>query len=115
MQILGNEQTGFRTGYSTTDHILTLHRLIELYLNTGKGTYCSFIDYRKAFDYVKRILLWKSILRHNINGKVFRVVFDMYKSAKSCIILTNNFSDIFKCHIGVRQGENLSPLLFALL
>ena len=36
MQILGNEQAGFRTGYSTTDHIFTLHTLIELLSKHGK-------------------------------------------------------------------------------
>ena len=39
----------------------------------------------------------------------------MYKSAKSCTKLTNILSDIVKCDIGVRQGENLSLFLFALL
>ena len=73
MQILGNEQAGFRTGYSTIDHIFTLHTLIKLYLNTGKRIYSAFIDHRKAFDYVNRMLLWKSILKYNINGKVFSV------------------------------------------
>ena len=61
------------------------------------------------------MLLWKSILKYNINGKVFRIVSNMYTSAKSYTKLTNNLSGIFKCDIGVRQGENLLSLLFALL
>ena len=37
----------------------------------------------------------------------------MYKNAKSHVSLKNVLSDPFPCQVGVRQGENLSPLLFA--
>ena len=39
MQNLGNEQAGFRTGYSTIDNVFTSPTLIELYLNTRKRMY----------------------------------------------------------------------------
>ena len=39
----------------------------------------------------------------------------MYDAAKSCIKIGNSLSEIFHCNIGVRQGENLSPVLFAML
>ena len=38
----------------------------------------------------------------------------MYKNAKSQVSFKNNLSDTFPCQMGVRQGENLSPLLFAM-
>ena len=38
----------------------------------------------------------------------------MYDRAKSCIKIKNLYSDYCPCNIGVRQGDNLSPLLFAL-
>ena len=38
-QIIGNEQAGFRSGHSTTDHIFALHTLIDLYLNKKKYDY----------------------------------------------------------------------------
>ena len=38
----------------------------------------------------------------------------MYKNVKSCISINNVKSDYFMCNVGVRQGENLSPFLFAL-
>ena len=48
--LLGIEQAGFRDGFSTLDHIFTLHCLIDLYLHKKKIIYCCFIYYRKAFD-----------------------------------------------------------------
>lgn len=38
----------------------------------------------------------------------------MYAEIKSCILLNGDTSGYFKCEKGVRQGENLSPLLFSL-
>jgi hypothetical protein len=61
---LGQEQAGYRTGYSTTDHIYTLHTLIELYLSKGKKLYSAFVDYQKAFDLIDRSKLWQKTCCH---------------------------------------------------
>jgi hypothetical protein len=37
----------------------------------------------------------------------------MYNSIKSCIVYNENKSDLFSSEVGVRQGENLHPFLFA--
>ena len=113
-QLLGEEQAGFREGYSTLDHIFSLHCIIELALSQKKRLYCAFIDYRKAFDTVNRSSLWLKLLKHDIKGKVFTVIQNLYNDAKSCIRYNGNLSEYFNCNIGVRQGENLSPLLFAI-
>ena len=38
----------------------------------------------------------------------------MYENAKSCVKQGQALSNFFSCEVGVRQGENLSPLLFAI-
>ena len=38
----------------------------------------------------------------------------MYDNAKSCVRKNCDLSAVFDCQIGVRQGYNLSPLLFAI-
>ena len=38
----------------------------------------------------------------------------MYSNIKSRVFNGNEYSDFFPCEVGVRQGENLSPLLFAI-
>ena len=46
--------------------------------------------------------------------RVLNVVRNMYKNAKSHVSVKNVLSDAFPCQGGVRQGENLSPLPFAI-
>ena len=112
--ILGEEQAGFREGYSTLDHVFVLYSIIDLYLQKKKRIYCAFIDYKKAFDLIDRSSLWSKLISNGINGKVITVIYNMYNNAKSCVMNGYEKSDFFNCNMGVRQGENLSPLLFAM-
>ena len=83
--IISENQTGFRNGYSTQDIIFVLHALIELYFSFGKKLFCTFVDFRKAFDTVWRTRMWKKLQRSEIKGKCFKVIFKMYTGVKSCV------------------------------
>ena len=43
-----------------------------------------------------------------------KLIYNLYQNTKACIKLNNSISASFNCNIGVRQGDNLSPLLFSL-
>ena len=113
-KILGNEQAGFRPKHSTLDHIFALHVLSNYYINEKKQLYCAFVDYSKAFDLVDRVSLWQKLLANGISGKAFKIIYNIYEKAKSCVKVGDKISGIFNSNVGVRQGENLSPLLFAI-
>ena len=112
-QLLEN-QTGFRKGYGTTDHIFVLISLIEIMKTTKKKLFCAFIDFSQAFVSIWRGGLWRKFLFNSINGKFFKIVFNMYENIKSCVRINDETSAFFQSECGVRQGENLSPLLFSL-
>ena len=77
--LLCEEQTGFRKGYGTVDYIFNLKCLIDLYLFRRKKLYCAFVDFRKAFDSVNRILLWQKLLRNGIDGELLIVFQNLCK------------------------------------
>ena len=46
------------------------------------------------------------------DSKYFKVLQSMYDDIKYCIYVNGQNSDFFYSNIGLRQGENLSPVLF---
>ena len=74
MELIGPEQAGFRSGYSTVDHIFVLNSLIDFYLFRKKRLYACFIDYKKAFDSIQRQQLWMKLCNLEIQGKLFNVI-----------------------------------------
>ena len=72
---------------------LILNVLLTCICLDGKN--CAFIDYRKAFDSVDRILLWQKLLRTSIDGNMLVIIQNMYKNAKSCDRDGSNCSDFF--------------------
>ena len=114
VNLISDAQSGFRAGYSTCDNIFILYSLIALFLSQKKKLFCTFIDFKKAFDTIWRAGLWRKLIKNNIQGKMFKIIFSLYKNIKSCVKAGGEYSDFFACDIGVRQGENLSPFLFAL-
>ena len=65
--IICENQAGFRKSYRTTDHILTLHAIVEHFLNVKKKPlYVCFVDFKKAFDKVSHPILWKKLISYQV-------------------------------------------------
>ncbi len=113
--VLIEEQSGFRENYSTVDCIFVLHGLINMAIKNKVKLYCAFVDYRKAFDFINRQALWLKLYKLGVSSQFLKLLRSMYEEVKSCVRLSGNiYSSFFVSSIGVRQGENLSPILFSL-
>ena len=106
-------QAVFRECMGIIDNIFVLRGLISHTLNKNENLFCAFVDFTKAFDYVVRDILWYKLIKMGVRGKILNVVMSMYKHIKSQVKLDCNISMGFNCELGVRQGECLSPFLFA--
>ena len=110
--ILNSCQAGFRKGFSTSDNLFIIQSLIEISKTNKKKLFCAFIDFKQAFDKVWRDGLWHKLQNTRIDGKCLRFIQHMYQHIKSRISTLEGATAFFPCQVGVRQGENLSPIMF---
>ena len=110
MDILSDEQNGFRSNRSCEDHIFVLSSVIQKRLSDKKDTFAAFIDFSKAFDSIDRELLLFKMIRYNIDGKIYIAV-KLYENTFNCIRLNNIHTNWFKSSFRMRQGDKLSPTL----
>jgi len=114
LDLVVDEQNGFRRNRSCEEHIFTLTSIIRKRKHEGLSKFVAFIDLEKCFDWVDRKLLLYTLLCYNIDGKVYKIIEQMYSKTSSCLILNDLLTDWFDVNSGVRQGDNLSPTLFNL-
>ena len=107
-------QAGFRREMGTTDNIFVLHGLITHLINQGKKLYCAFVDFKKAFDFVNRDIIWYKLIKLGVRGKMLDIIKSMYAKVKARVKYNNELSEPFESYLGVRQGECLSPFLFSM-
>ena len=60
---------GFRKGFHTADHVLTVKTLIDKYLSQNKKLYLCFLDFKKAYDTVWRISLLSKLQSYGISSR----------------------------------------------
>ena len=107
-------QFGFRHGRGTVQAMFVLRHSIEKYRHMGKPLYCAFIDFKKAYDYVDRELLWKALHGMGVHGAYMNTLQQMYSNVRMRVRLKGGLSKNISAEAGVMQGDSMSPLLFGL-
>ncbi|XP_052745839.1 uncharacterized protein LOC128199637 [Bicyclus anynana] len=105
------EQAGFRSGFSTIDHIQTIEQIMEKYREFNRSLYVAFIDYSKAFDSINHSAIWKALYSLKIDQKYINIIKNIYENSTSKVKLETS-GEPFNIERGVRQGDPLSPKLF---
>ena len=102
------EQAGFRSGYSTTDHIHALNQLMEKSIEYNKPLCMAFIDYEKAFDSVKTSAILQALRKQGVEELYVKLFEDIYTDSTATLQLHRN-SEKIPIKRGVRQGDTISP------
>ena len=105
------EQAGFRSGYSTIDHLHTINQLIEKTLEFNRPLCLAFVDYEKAFDSIEHNAVFNSMREQGVEEDYIEIIRNIYENGTSIIRLHKDTDEI-KIAKGVRQGDTISPKLF---
>ena len=81
-------QAGFRSEMGTVDNVFVLHGLITHLINQGKKLYCAFVDFKKAFDFINRDIIWYKLIKLGVRGNILNVIKSMYQNVKSKVKIT---------------------------
>jgi len=71
-----------------------------------------FIDFKKAYDSVRREVLYKILIKFGIPKKLVRLIKMSLTEIYCRVRVGKNVSDRFPIRNGLKQGDALSPLLF---
>lgn len=110
--VLPNSQAGFRPGYSTIDHIVTLESGIRVAFNKGLKVCAVFLDMSKAYDTTWHTGLLYKLAKVGVKGKILLWLKNFLKNRIMHVLLDGIRSRGFLVTRGVPQGSVISPLLF---
>jgi len=71
-----------------------------------------FIDFKKAYDSVRREVLCKILIEIGILRKLVRLIKMSLTETYSSVWVGKNLSDRFPVRNGLKKGDALSPMLF---
>jgi hypothetical protein len=110
-EIIGDHQCGFRRNRSTIDHIFFNRQILEKKWEYNE-VHQLFIDFKKAYDSVRREDLYKIFIEFGIPRKLVRLIKMSLTETNSRVQVGKNVADRFPIRNGLKQGDALSPLLF---
>ena len=81
------EQAGFRSGYSTIDHLQTVNQLQEKANKYNSLLYLAFADYEKAFDSIELTPLFTMLNNQGVDPTYIGLFQNIYNGARATLKL----------------------------
>ena len=106
------QQAGFRVREECAGHICALYEIITRRVLAEKTCYVAFVDFEKAYDSVPIEGVLRKAFLAGVQGKCLDFLRALYANAGVRVRTGFGLSEVIKVSRGLRQGCNLSPLLF---
>jgi hypothetical protein len=111
-KIIGDHQCGFRCNRSTTDLIFYIRQIQEKKWEYNGTVHQLFIDFKKAYDSIRREALYNILIEIGIPRKLMGLIKMCLNETYNRVHIGKNLSDKFTIENGLKQGDALSSLLF---
>ena len=96
----------------TIDHIFCICQILEKKWECNEEVHQLFIDFKKAYDSVRREILYKILTEFGIPSKLVRLIKMSLTETYSRVRVGKSVSDSFPFRNVLKQGDALSPVLF---
>jgi sorting nexin-29 len=97
---------------STTDQIFCIRQILEKKLKYTEPVYQLFIDFKKAYDSVRREVLYTILIEFGVPMKLVRLIKMYLNEIYSKVRTSKYMPHAFPIQNGLGQRDALSPLLF---
>ena len=112
--ILNTQQSGFRKGRSTTDHLIRLEAAVREAFLLKQHTVAVFFDLEKAYDTTWKYGILKDLHRYHLRGRLPIFISQFLANRTFQVRVDNTLSRSFPQENGVTQGSVLSVTLFSI-
>jgi len=114
-EIIGDHQCGFRRNRSSIDQISCTRQILGKKWKYNEPVHQLFIDFTKAYDSIRREVLYKILIEFGIPRKLVSLIKLSLTETYSRVRVGKNVSDRFPIRNGLTQGDALSPMFLTLI
>jgi hypothetical protein len=114
LDVVHANQYGFIKGKTIQDCLGWAFEYLHLCHYSKREIVIHKLDFEKAFDLVEHSMVTAMLRAKGFPDQWVTLVNDLFSIATSSVLLNGTAGKDFKCKRGVRQGDPLSPLLFAI-
>ncbi|KAM9980051.1 hypothetical protein ACTFIZ_006304 [Dictyostelium cf. discoideum] len=119
-KVISPFQTGFVPRRLLHDNIITLNSTIEIIkreIKTKDDTepIITFYDFEKAFDSISHNAILRTLAHLKLPLKMILTIMNLLKESETAVYINNSLSKSFVSKRGTKQGDPISPTIFALV
>jgi hypothetical protein len=104
-EIVGDHQCGFRRNRSTTDQIFCIRQILGKKWEYNKTVHQLFIDFQKAYDSVRREVLYNILIDFGVPTKLDRLIAMCLSGTCSKVRIGKHLPDSFPMQNGLKQRD----------
>ena len=105
-------QFGFTPSSRTSDCVFIIDTIAQYQESKNSPLYMCLVDFKKAFDYINRKMLYYKLKKRCIGEKMLNILISMYDKSCARVRCEGILGDEIHSLCGVLQGGVLSPKLF---
>ena len=92
-----------------------MRRIIEGVRDFQLPAVITFVDFKKAFDFIARDAMFKILAAYGILETIISAITLIYEDLKAWVLSPDGESNWFQLYAGLLQGDTLATYLFVIV